>query len=288
MRLALFSAAVAASLVSAAHAQPAQPKTEVGNEPFAPFKIGEGLYYVGATDWTSYLIVTKDGLIVIDGGDAAVGKQVVANVRTLGFDPAKVKVLLNTHQHFDHAAGLAEIKRAAPGAKFYAIAADGAVVAAGGKGDPLLKGARFEYEPVKPDVTVRDGDKVTLGGWTLTAHITGGHTAGCTTWTFPVTIAGKMRQALDLCSASVLPGYKLGKTETYPGQTADYQKSFAFWRSQPCEVFIASHGGFYNMKAKKAALQAGKADAFVDPAGCKTFVDGAEARFQAELKKQNP
>jgi len=275
----------AAVFVCAAHAQ---PKPEVGNEPFAPFKIGEGLYYVGGTDWTSYLLTTKEGLIVIDGGDAAVGKQVVANIRTLGFDPAKVKVLVNTHEHFDHAAGLAEIKKAAPGLKFYASAADGAIIAAGGKGDPFLTGPRFEYEPLKPDVTIKDGDKVSLGGVTLTAHITGGHTKGCTTWTFPVTIAGKVRQALDLCSASVLPGYKLGKTETYPGQTADYRKSFAFWRSQPCEVFVASHGGFYGMKAKKAALESGKADAFVDPAGCKAFVDRAEAAFQAEFKKQNP
>ena len=275
----------AAVFVCAAHAQ---PKPEVGNEPFAPFKIGEGLYYVGGTDWTSYLLTTKAGLIIIDGGDAAVGKQVVANIRTLGFDPAKVKVLVNTHEHFDHAAGLAEIKKAAPGLKFYASAADGAIIAAGGKGDPFLTGPRFEYEPLKPDVTIKDGDKVSLGGVTLTAHITGGHTKGCTTWTFPVTIAGKVRQALDLCSASVLPGYKLGKTETYPGQTDDYRKSFAFWRSQPCEVFIASHGGFYGMKAKKAALESGKADAFVDPAGCKAFVDRAEAAFQAEFKKQNP
>ena len=97
-----------------------------------------------------------------------------------------------------------------------------------------------------------------------------------------------MRQALDLCSASVLPGYKLGKTETYPGQTADYEKSFAFWRSQPCEVFIASHGQFFNLQKKKAELDAGKADAFVDPAGCKAFVDRAETAFKAELKKQNP
>jgi len=129
---------------------------------------------------------------------------------------------------------------------------------------------------------------VSLGGVTLTAHITGGHTKGCTTWTFPVTIAGKVRQALDLCSASVLPGYKLGKTETYPGQTADYEKSFAFWKSQPCEVFIASHGSFFDMAAKRKALDAGKADAFVDPKGCRAFVDRAEARFRDELKKQNP
>jgi metallo-beta-lactamase class B len=224
----------------------------------------------------------------LDGGDAATGKQIVANIRTLGFKPADVKILLNSHEHFDHAAGLAEIKRAAPNAKFYASAADGAIIAAGGRGDPFLKGERFYYEPVKPDVILKDGQKVTLGGWTLTAHITGGHTKGCTTWTFPVTVAGKVRQALSHCSSSVLPGYKLGKTETYPGQTADYEHSFATWKALPCEVFIASHGSFYGMQAKRKLLDAGKADAFVDPAGCKAFYEKSEAAFRAELKKQNP
>jgi len=275
----------AAVFASAAHAQPAATDPHA---PFPSFKIGEGLYYVGADDYTSYLIVTKAGLIVIDGGDAVVGKQVVANIRALGFDPANIKILLNTHEHFDHAAGLAEIKRAAPGAKFYASAADGAIVAAGGRGDPFLHGARFEYEPVKPDVTLSDRQKVSLGGWTLTAHITPGHTPGCTTWTFPVTVAGKVRQALDHCSSSVLPGYKLGRTETYPGQTADYERSFRIWKSLPCEVFIASHGQFFGMKAKKAALDAGKTDAFVDPQGCKAFYERSEAAFRAEVKKQNP
>ncbi len=279
---------VCAAPIGPAWAQQTPLDVPLGNEPFAPFKIGQGLYYVGAEDWTSYLIVTKAGLIVIDGGDAKVGKQVVANIRTLGFDPAQVKILLNTHEHFDHAAGLAEIKKAAPGAKLYASAADGAIIAQGGRGDPFLKGERFYYEPVKPDVTLKDGDNVSLGGWTLTAHITPGHTPGCTTWTFPVTVAGKVRQALDHCSSSVLPGYKLGKTETYPGQTADYERSFRTWKSLPCEVFIASHGAFYGMKAKKAALEAGKADAFVDPAGCKAFYEKAETAFRAELAKQNP
>jgi metallo-beta-lactamase class B len=289
MKIALSAVAASAVTLACAAAHADTPlKVADGNAPFPPFKIGEGLYYVGGDDWTSYLIVTKAGLIVIDGGDAKVGKQVVGNIRTLGFDPGTVKIILNTHEHFDHAAGLAEIKKAAPGAKLYASAKDGAIIAAGGRGDPFLKGERFYYEPVKPDVILKDGDKVSLGGWTLTAHITPGHTPGCTTWTFPVTVAGKVRQALDHCSSSVLPGYKLGKTETYPGQTADYEKSFRIWKSLPCEVFLASHGGFYDMKAKKAALEAGKADAFVDPAGCKAFYAKAEAAFRAELAKQNP
>ena len=162
------------------------------------------------------------------------------------------------------------------------------IIAAGGKGDPFLKGKAYEYEPVPVAKTIKDGEKVTLGGWTLTAHITGGHTAGCTTWTFPVTVAGKVRQGLVHCSSSVLSGYKLGKTETYPGITAAFEKSFATWKALPCEVFLGSHGRFFAMPAKAKALEAGKADAFVDPAGCKAFYAGQEAAFRAELKKQNP
>jgi metallo-beta-lactamase class B len=280
----------AVAVTAAAFAFPALGQSvETGHEPYPPFKIGEGLYYVGASDYASFLIVTKAGLIVIDGGDALVGRQVVQNIRALGFDPGQVKILLNTHEHFDHAGGLAEIRRAAaPDVKFYASAADGAIVAAGGRGDPFLKADRFYYEPVKPDAILKDGQKVSLGGWTLTAHITPGHTPGCTTWTFPVTVAGKARQALDNCSSSVLPGYRLGKVETYPGQTADYEKSFATWKSLPCEVFLGSHGQFFAMKAKKAALDAGKADAFVDPEGCRSFVERSDAHFREELKKQNP
>lgn len=274
----------AAVFVSPAMAQ--DPAT--WNKPFKPFKIGEGLYYVGALDLTSYLFVSRAGLIVLDGGDATTGRQVVANIRALGFDPAQVKILLNTHQHFDHAAGLAEIRKVAPNAKLYASAADGPIIAAGGKGDPFIKGKAYEYEPVPVAKTLKDGDKVTLGAWTLTAHVTGGHTAGCTTWTFPVTVAGAVRQGLVHCSSSVLPGYRLGKSETYPGITAAYEKSFATWKSLPCDVFLGSHGAFFGMQEKRTQLDAGKADAFVDPAGCKAFYARSEAVFRAELKKQNP
>ena len=277
-------ALVAAVFASGATAQDAA----TWNKPVKPFKIGEGLYYVGALDLTSFLFVSKAGLIVLDGGDAVVGKQVAANIRALGFDPAQVKILLNTHQHFDHAAGLAEIRKSAPNAKLYATAADGPIIAAGGKGDPFLKGKAYEYEPVPVAKTLKDGEKVTLGEWTLTAHVTGGHTAGCTTWTFPVKVGGAVRQGLVHCSSSVLNGYRLGKTETYPGITAAYEKSFKTWKSLPCEVFLASHGAFFGLEAKRQAIAAGKADAFVDPAGCKAFYVKAEADYRAAFKKQNP
>jgi metallo-beta-lactamase class B len=269
--------AAAFSLAASAQA----PRTEAANAPYPPFQIADGLYYVGATDYASYLIVTGDGLIIIDGGDKPTGVQVVANIRTLGFDPAQVKILLNSHQHFDHAAGLAELKKVAPGAKLYASAKDGAVIEAGGRGDPFLKDPRFFYEPVKVDRILKDKDTVRLGGWTLTANLTPGHTAGCTTWTFPVKVDGRTRQALVHCSNSVLPGYRLVGQQTYPGQREDYEKSYRFWRTAPCEVFLASHGQFFRMKEKRAANAS-----FVDPQGCKAYFERAYEGFKAEVARQ--
>lgn len=255
------------------------------NDPVAPFKIGEGLYYVGASDITSFLFVSKAGMILLDGGYDTTAPQILANIRALGFDPRQVKVLVSSHGHLDHAGGFAQLKRAT-GATLYASAADGALMARGGKGDFGL-GDHATYPAVTPDRTVVDGQKVTLGRWTLTAHLTPGHTRGCTTWTFPVTVAGKVRQGLALCSNSVLSMYRLDKAhESYPGIAADYEKSYATWRSLPCEVFLGSHGMFFGLKAKRAALEAGKADAFVDPAGCKAWFDKGYAGFRAELAKQ--
>jgi metallo-beta-lactamase class B len=255
------------------------------NDPVAPFKIGEGLYYVGASDITSFLFVSKTGMILLDGGYKTTAPQILANIRALGFDPRQVKVLISTHAHLDHAGGLAQLKRAT-GATLYASAADGALMGRGGKGDFGL-GDRAAYPPVTPDRTLVDGQKVSQGGWTLTAHLTPGHTRGCTTWTFPVTVAGKVRDGLVLCSNSVLPMYRLDEAhESYPGIAADYEKSYATWRSLPCEVFLGSHGQFFDLKGKRAALQAGKTDAFVDPAGCKTYFAKAYSGFRDTLAGQ--
>ena len=282
----LGAVAVAAAALSFSASNPAQAAPH-DNDPLAPFEIADGVYYVGASDIASYLFRTRAGLILLDGGYDTTAPLILANIATLGFDPKAVKILLSTHGHLDHAGGLARLKRET-GATLYASALDGALMARGGKGDFGLKDLA-PYPPVIADRTLVDGQKVSLGGVTLTAHLTPGHTRGCTTWTLPVRVAGKVRQALILCSNSILPPYRLDAAhESYPGIAADYEKSYAFWRGAPCEVFLASHGIFFDMQAKRAALLAGKTDAFVDPAGCKAWFDKGYAGFRAELKKQNP
>jgi len=270
----------AAVLWAAAFACPAAAQQEPGNGPMKPFAIADGVWWVGASDVASYLIQTNKGLILVDGGYESTAPRILDNIRRLGFDPTQVKLILNSHAHVDHAGGIAALK-AATGAKVLASAEDGRLMARGGKGDFYL-GDKYGYPPVKPDGTVRDGQKVKLGNVALTARLTPGHTRGCTTWTFPVTVAGEVRQALIMCSNTILPGYKLAGAESYPGIAADFEKSYRIWRAAPCDVFLASHAGFF-----RAAEKAAKGpEAFVDPEGCKAFFDRGYGIFRAELARQ--
>jgi metallo-beta-lactamase class B len=254
------------------------------NVPVAPFRISDNIYYVGASDVTSFLIVTDAGLIVTDGGFAETAPQILANIKTLGFDPKNVKILLNSHAHFDHDGGLAALKQAT-GARFLASRGDAPVLESGGKSDFSNIGPQHRIAPIKPDGYLTDGEKLTLGNATLTIHLTPGHTRGCTSWSMTTHIAGKPEQVLFICSLSILPEYSLVKQPSYPGIANDYAHSIALLRSLPCDIMLGAHGSFFHLKEKRAAL-AGNPAAFVDPAGCKAYLDGAEAAYKAELAKE--
>lgn len=249
--------------------------------PMGPFRIADNLYYVGASDVTSFLIVTPKGYILLDGGFEQTAPMILDHIRALGFDPKKIRYILNSHAHFDHAGGIAAL-RAASGATFVASAPDAPVLAAGGTNDFALKNAAFP--PAKPDRIIADGESVSLGGVSITAHITAGHTKGCTTWTLPLTVDGKRETALFLCSLSVLPMFRLVGDPNYPTQAADFEKSFATLKSLKCDVFLASHGAFFHLKEKRAQLLAGaKPNPFVDPEGCRVFIDEARVYFDTRL-----
>ena len=240
----------------------------LGNDPVAPFRIVGNVYYVGASDVTSYLITTPRGHIVLDGGFAETAPMIVANIRKLGFDPADVRLILNSHAHLDHAGGIAELRRIT-GAKFLASAPDTAQLARGGTDDPQF-GNRFLFPPAPPDQLIRDNQRITLGRTTLTAHITPGHTRGCTTWTMR---AGG-RDVVFLCSATAPSEYRLT-----PDVVADYRRTFAILRSLPCDVFLGSHGGFFDLKGK-----VGHPGRFIDPAGYKAHIDALEASLNKRVQ----
>lgn len=254
------------------------------NQPQQPFRIIGDIYYVGASDVTSYLVVTPQGDILLDGGFAETVPQVEKNIASLGFKLSDVKILINSHAHFDHAGGLAELKRATH-ASLEVSAPDAALMARGGLGDPGY-GDRFHYEPVKADKLLQDGDKVELGGVSLTAHVTPGHTPGCTTWTMKVEESGKPYDVVFLCSATA-PGYQLVDNPRDPGIAAGFIKSFAIWKSLPCDVFLGAHGGYYDLQGKFARLERHEpGNPFIDPQGYRDYLDQAEQAFKRELAEQ--
>ena len=254
------------------------------NQPVKPFRIIGNLYYVGASDITSYLIATPKGLILLDSGFAETVPQVEANIKTLGFKLSDVKFLLNSHAHIDHAGGLAALKRDTH-ATLEVSTADAALIARGGHGDPNY-GDRFLYEPAQADKLLKDRDQVELGGVTMAARLTPGHTPGCTTWTMRVMDGGKPYDVVFLCSVTA-PGFQLVNNPGYPDIVADFTHSFALLKSLPCDVFLGAHGRYYGLQGKIARMQQHEpGNPFIDPQGYRVYLDQAQQAFEQELATQ--
>ena len=235
------------------------------NQPVEPFNIAGNLYYVGANEVTSFLITTPKGHIVLDAGYDETVPQILDNIRKLGFKPEEVKVLLNSQAHFDHAGGFDKLKKAT-GAKLEVMAGDAGQIERGGIGDSQF-GDRFPFTPVHVDRVLHDGDTVQLGGTTLQAVLTPGHTPGCTTWT--MTAGGK--HVVFLCSVSA-PGYTLT-----PALIEQYRKSFQILAALPCDIFLGSHGSFFDLDRKR------KTHDFVDPEGYRRFLEASRADFEKKV-----
>lgn len=275
------------AVLAAFIAMPVQAQSPAAwTTPAAPFKIADNLYYVGTAGIGAYLFTTPQGHILIDGAMPGSAKDIEASITKLGFAPSEVKVLLNTHAHFDHAGGLADLKRDT-GAKLAASAADkGALETGKYPGSEDIKA--FDFAPVTVDRVLSDGETVSLGGVVLTAHLTPGHSAGCTTWTFPVMIDGTSREGMLYCSTSVAANRLVSKTKgpQYPGIVADYEKTFAKLKTMKADVFLAPHAEQFGMAEKRARLAAGGPNPFIDPGLLQETVAASEKAFREELAKQ--
>jgi metallo-beta-lactamase class B len=261
-------------------------QTPEWTQPFPPFKIAGNLYYVGSRGLANYLITTPRGHILINSDLEANVPLIRESVEKLGFRFTDIKILLISHAHWDHDAASATIKRLT-GAAYMVMDADVSVVESGGKtdfhygGDPSTR-----YPPTKVDRVLHDGDTVTLGGATLVAHLTPGHTKGCTTWTMTVEDGGKQYHAVIVGSPNVNAGYKLVNNAEYPQIAADYERQFRVLRSLPCDLFLGAHGAYFNMEEKYTRMKTAGVAAFVDPDGYKAFIADREAAFRKELANQ--
>lgn len=242
-----------------------------------------GIYFVGTKGLGMFFIPTDAGHIVIDGGMPGEGQYVADAIRQLGFDPADVKILLNSHAHLDHSGGLAELKQMT-GAQLLASEGDRSALEGGfylGSEDD----AAMNAPPVKVDRVIADGETLTLGDVRLTAHITPGHSRGCTSWTMPVVQDGKSYEALFFCSATVAANRLVGPPQ-YEGIVDDYRKTFAMTKDWKPDIFLANHPEFAGLAEKRARQLAGDPLAFVDREGFPAMIAKLEQAFQAALEKQ--
>jgi len=254
------------------------------NAPFKPFRIMGNVYYVGPAGVSSFLVTTPAGHILIDTGFEMTVPRIQASVSQLGFKLTDIKIVLNSHAHLDHAGGDARMKQLT-GAQLMASEADAALLASGGTNDftPYSDELK-QFPPVKVDRLLRDGDVVSLGGSSLTCHLTPGHTKGCTTWTMDALDGGHAYHVLFFGSTSVLPGVHLVGNAKYPGIVQDYLATYQKLKALPCDVFLAPHAGFFGLAEKAQRLERGEQpNPFIDPQGYRTFIQSAEHTFLNQL-----
>jgi metallo-beta-lactamase class B len=259
-----------------------------------PFQIADNLYYVGSQDLASYLITTPAGNILINANLESSPLQIRHSIERLGFRYADTKILLNGQAHFDHMAGAAEVLRETH-AQDMVMEYDAGVVESGGRTDFLAaSGSIPTYPPAHVDRVLHDGDTVVLGGITLTAHRTAGHTRGCTTWTLRVHLPGdppkQLRNVVILGGMTFWSDFQFvdrpGHPASYPGIADDFRRTFRLLHSLPCDIFLGAHGAYFDLIEKLPKLPTEGPKVWIDPKGYREAVDEAEGDFQKEFARQ--
>jgi metallo-beta-lactamase class B len=243
--------------------------TEDQTTQFPPHKIIGNIYYVGTKTLSSVLIVTPQGNILIDSTYERNVPTIAKSVADLGFKFSDIKILLGNHAHRDHMEGDAAVKQMT-GAQVVVMAED----------VDQLKALKPEGKEHPIDRIIHDGDTVSLGGVTLTAHLTAGHTHGCTAWTTTVNEGGKNYNVVFFCSL------RSGNRPS-PETLAEFNKTFAAVRKLPCDVPLSDHGAAYRMQEKYAKLKDG-GNPFIEPTGCFLEAEVQEAMLHAQLAEQAP
>jgi metallo-beta-lactamase class B len=252
-----------------------------GQQPAEPFRIAGNFYYVGANDVSAFLITGPEGHVLIDGGYPGTAPMIMESITKLGFNIRDVKVLLNSDPHRDHAGGLAALQKAS-GAQIWTSEASAYSIASGGDDPDILLPLRpliwmgiLGYPAARVDHQFKDGDVIRVGPIELTAHVTGGHTRGCTSWTFPIRDGERVLNVVSACSLVRL------EIIQYPRQGDDLERSIRVLRSLPADIWVTSHARMWGRYRKFSARDTAEnpVDPFIDPEGYHAYIDSAEARY---------
>lgn len=266
---------------------PIRPEWRAWNARVEPFQIVPHVYYVGAAGVSSFLITSSQGHILLDTGFDATVPLIRESIQKLGFKLSEIRWILSSHAHLDHVGGHARM-RAWTGAKIAISARDAELLKSGGVED-FLPNAKttMNYPPAVADRILKDGDEVRLGDITMICHLTPGHTRGCTTWTQEVGNSEERKHVLYFGSLTVLPETALVGNPRYPQIISDLESSYALLRKLPCDVFLAPHGGFFNLAEKHEKLkQHPSLNPFVDSNEFRLYLDSAEKTFRERLAQE--
>jgi metallo-beta-lactamase class B len=269
-----------------AQPQSAAPQNADWTRPFPPFRTIGNIYWVGSYDLATYLITTPQGNILINTGVGDTARKIKASVEQLGFKLTDTKILTSTHGHFDHVAGMAELKRMT-GARLVVSEGDRELLESGGRADFRFGdtvGARFDA--VKVDQTFKDGEKISLGGTELTAHHHPGHTRGATSFTVNVQEAGKTYRVIIANMGSINPGVTVSGMAKYPGIAEDYARTFRAQKDMKIDVWLASHASQFRIHEKYKPGDAFNPGRFVDPAGFLAAVQRLEKAYLDQLGRE--
>ena len=266
----------AMALASIGYAQTTEDRTQ-DRVAFPAHKIMGNLYYVGTGTLNSFLLTTPQGHILINTNFEETVPLMQASLEKLGFKWTDVKMILGSHAHGDHMQADAVVKELTGGAPVVVMEQD---VAA-------LKGMKAPSGKAHPiDRVIKDGETVTLGGTTLTAHLTPGHTRGCTTWTFNVADGGRNYNVLIACGG-LQEDARLVGNKNYPEIAEHFGQSIAKYKTFKPDVFLASHSWFFDLAGKYKRLQAGATpNPYVDPAGYRAWVDNMEKNYNSLIAEQ--
>src|SRR6266850_1760772 len=278
---------VMSSVILSAQTSPLSPESRAQfhgqmSEPVEPFRIIGNIYYVGARNIASYLITTPQGHIMIDTGTREMHSVIRANLDKLGFKLQDIKILLSGHAHFDHVQGHAAMKKAT-GAKVMAIGEDAAALAAGTDRSPL---GDEGWEPVAVDRVLKDGDTVTLGGTTLRAVWTPGHTPGCTTWTTSVREQGKPYSIVFHACGGPNAGVKLVGNTKFPALIQETERSFRVQKTLKPDIYLTMHPEDL-FAGKVARIKAGETPhPLLNPDGYTRLITDTETNFQKRIQEE--
>lgn len=277
---------LAIAAVACARADSTTQNNPEWTRPFPPFKIIGNIYWVGSYDLSTYLITTPQGHILINTGIGDTAREIKASVEQLKFKMRDVKILTATHGHWDHVAGMADLKKMT-GAALFISAPDKELLESGGKADFRWGDTpSAHFDPVTVDRTFADGETITLGETSLTPHLHPGHTKGATSFTTDVNENGKTYRVVIANLGSINPGVKVTGMPGYPGIEQDYARAFTAQKAMTIDVFLASHASQFGLHDKYKPGDPYDPDRFVDAAGFLEAVTGLEKTFLEQVAKE--